>query len=70
MMRVDLTRMPPWAALCLGLLAGSLATSGCSDPPPADKKDDPALKASMQKSMEIYKSKTPAKKVNPPAKKS
>ncbi len=65
MMRVDVTRMPASAALRLGLLAGFLAAAGCSDPAPTDKRDDPALKASMQKSMEIYKSKTPAKKASP-----
>ena len=60
MMRVDVTRMPASAALRLGLLAGFLAVAGCSDPASGDKRDDPALKASMQKSMEIYKSKTQA----------
>jgi hypothetical protein len=58
MMRVDVTRMPASAALRLGLLAGLLAVAGCSKPASGDKRDDPALKASMQKRLEIYKSKT------------
>jgi hypothetical protein len=66
-MRVDASRMRAAAALRLGVLAGflSLAAAGCSEKPPADKSDDPALKASMEKSMEIYKSKTPARKGYP-----
>ena len=60
MMRVDVTRMPTSAALRLGLIAGFLVVAGCSDPAKGDKSDDPALKASMQKSMEIYKSKDAA----------
>ena len=67
MMRVDVTRMPASAALRLGLLAGFLVAAGCSGPASDDKSDNPALKASMQKSMEIYKSKTQAKKGNPAA---
>jgi hypothetical protein len=70
MMRIDVTRTPARAALRLGLLAGFLAVAGCSGPVSGDKRDDPALKASMQKSMEIYKSKSPAKKGNPGAEKS
>jgi len=66
MIRVDVTRMPASTALRLSLLAGFLAVAGCSDPARGDKSDDPALKSSMQKSMEIYKSKTPPKKVNHP----
>ena len=69
MMRFDVTRIPASAALRLGLLAGFLAAAGCSEPASGDKRDDPALKASMQKSMEIYKSKTQAKKEKPPASK-
>jgi hypothetical protein len=64
MMRVDMTRMPAAAALRLGLLAGFLAASGCSDSAPGDKRDDPALKEFMQESMEIYKTKSQAKKVS------
>jgi hypothetical protein len=60
MMRVDLIKMPALAALRLGLLAGLLAVAGCSGPTSTDKLDDPALKASMQKRLEIYKSKTQA----------
>jgi hypothetical protein len=65
MMRVDVTRMPASAALRLGLLAGFLAVAGCSDSASADKRDDPALKASMQKSLEIYKAKSQTKKGYP-----
>ena len=57
--------MPASTALRLGLLAGFLAVAGCSEPAPGDKGDDPALKASMQKSMELYKSKSQAKKGYP-----
>jgi hypothetical protein len=67
MMRIELAKMPARAALRLGLLAGFLVVAGCSEPASGDKRDDPALKASMQKSMEIYKSKTQAKKGNPAA---
>jgi hypothetical protein len=65
MMRVDLTKMPVSAALRLGLLAAFLSAAGCSEPASGNKSDSPALKASMQKSMEIYKSKTQAKKEHP-----
>jgi hypothetical protein len=58
MMRVDVTRIPASGALRLSLLAGLLAVVGCSGPVSNDKRDDPALKASMQKRLEIYKSKT------------
>jgi hypothetical protein len=57
MMRFDVTKMPVSAALCLGLLAAFLTTAGCSEPASGSKSDSPALKASMQKSVEIYKSK-------------
>jgi hypothetical protein len=65
MMRVAVPRILAPATLCLGLLAGFLVIAGCSDPARGDKGDDPALKASMQKSMELYKSKTPPKKGKP-----
>ncbi len=58
MMRVDVIRMQASAALRLGLLAGFLSATGCSDPTSGNKSDNPALKASMQKSIEIYKSKS------------
>jgi hypothetical protein len=60
MSRVEVTRMLVPTAFRSGLLAGFLALAGCSGPPPGDKKDDPALKASMEKSMELYKSKSQA----------
>jgi hypothetical protein len=65
MMRVNATRMPASSALRLGLLAGFLAAAGCSDTASGNKSDDPALKSSMQKSMDMYKSKTPPKKTTP-----
>ena len=58
MIRIDVTRMPASAALRLGLLGGFLAIAGCSDPVAGDKREDAALKTSMEKSLEIYKSKT------------
>jgi hypothetical protein len=68
MIRSNVTKMPARWALRLGLLAGFLAAAGCAEPVPTDKKDDPALKSSMKKSMEIYKSKTQALKGNPASK--
>ncbi len=65
MMRVHVTRITASSALRLGLIAGFLAAAGCSDTASGNKSDDPALKASMQKSMDIYKSKTQAKKGSP-----
>jgi hypothetical protein len=53
--------MPASAALRLGLLAGFLVVAGCSNSATGDKRNDPTLKASMQKSMEIYKAKVQAK---------
>ena len=60
------------AILGIAMLAGFLLLGGCSDSPTGatsssgDKSNDPALKASMQKSMEErFKSVTPVKKVNP-----
>ncbi len=65
MIRIHLTGTLSMAALRTGLLVAFLAAAGCAEPASGDKKDDPAAKASMQKSMEIYKSKTQAKKGNP-----
>jgi hypothetical protein len=67
MMRVELIGLYSSKALRLGLVAGLLSAAGCSGPTSEDKKDDPALKASMQKSMEIYKAKSQAKKQSRPA---
>jgi hypothetical protein len=66
MTRIDLTTRPGTPAIQLWVLAGLLAAAGCSDSAAIDKRDDPSLKGSMQKSMEIYKSKsqTPSKKVS------
>jgi hypothetical protein len=64
MLRVDVTGIPISAASALraGLLAWLLSAVGCSGPVSDNKTDNPAMKASMQKSMEIYKSKTASKK--------
>jgi uncharacterized protein YegP (UPF0339 family) len=61
-MRIDMTRTPQSRGLRLALCAFFLTAAGCSDKTLSDKRDDPALKASTQKSVEIYKSKTQAKK--------
>ena len=55
------TKMPALTTLRLGLLAGFLASAGCSESVAIDKSEDPALKASMEKSREIYKSKMQTK---------
>jgi hypothetical protein len=62
MIGFDVPRAAASTGLRLGLLAGFLAAAGCSDAAPTDKRDDPVLKASTQKSMEIYKSKSQAPK--------
>jgi hypothetical protein len=62
MVRDDVIGRHATAVMRLGVLAGFLAAAGCSDSAPGDKRDDPALKGSMQKSMEIYKSKSQSKK--------
>jgi hypothetical protein len=67
MMRFETFRLQALAPLRLALLAVFLPAAGCSGPVSEDKSGDPALKASMQKSMEIYKSKTQAKKGVRPA---
>lgn len=66
------TGKPAVAILGIAILAGLLPLGGCSDSTTGatsggsgDKSNDPALKASMEKSMERFKSVTPAKKVNP-----
>jgi hypothetical protein len=58
MMRFDLTKMPVSATLSLCLLAGLLTAAGCSETTTSDKRDDPALKAIMQKGTDLYKAKT------------
>ena len=62
----ELTRpeCPPRRPFAWGCSPDCLAVAGCSDPAPGNKSDDPALKASMEKSMEIYKSKTQASRGN------
>jgi hypothetical protein len=70
MMLFDKTGRPV-AILGIAMLAGLLSLGGCSDSTATgsatgsgDKRNDPALKAGMEKSMEIFKSKTPAIKGN------
>jgi hypothetical protein len=72
MMLFDQAGRPAVAVLGIAMLAGFLPLGGCSDSTTGatsssgDKSNDPALKASMQKSMEErFKSATPVKKVNP-----
>jgi hypothetical protein len=45
------------APLRLGLLAAFLAAAGCSDAPAQNRTEEPALKAVLKKSMDIYKAK-------------
>ena len=73
MMRIDVTRMPAsdgqaWLS-AWACSPGSSRAAGCSDSArrPTRSDDPKLLKASMQKSMEIYKSKSQAKKGNPAA---
>jgi hypothetical protein len=61
MKRIAMKGEPARAALRLGLVVGFLAAPGCADSSAGDKSEDPALKASMQKSLEIYKSKSQAR---------
>jgi hypothetical protein len=65
MMQIDITSILASTVVRLGALVGFLAVAGCGEPASTDKRDDPAAKASMQKSMEIYKSKTQSLKGNP-----
>ena len=67
MIRIDVATMPAAAVLRLSVLAGFLAAGGCAESVSNDKRDDPALKASLKKTMEIYKAKTQAIKGNPVA---
>jgi hypothetical protein len=62
MLGFDVGRKIAAAAIGLGLSVGFLMVVGCSEPTTADKGNDPALKASMKESMQIYKSKTPPRK--------
>ncbi len=57
-MRIQVRRIWISAALSLGFVVASFITAGCSETASGNKTDDPALKAAMQKSTEIYKSKT------------
>jgi hypothetical protein len=62
---IAMTKRTASAALRLGVLAGLVAVAGCSEPAPTDKRDDPALKSSTEKSLAIYKSKSASTKINP-----
>jgi hypothetical protein len=73
MMLYDKTRRPALALLGIAMLAGFLLIAGCSDSTTGsaygsgDKKNDPALKASSQEKLEVYKSKGRAIKGSPVA---
>jgi hypothetical protein len=67
MLRIDSLKLRAAVALGTGLFVGFLAAVGCSEATPTDKREDPALKASMEKSMELYKSKMAPKKGYPGA---
>ena len=58
MTRIDVTRVTASAAFRLSLIIGFLAAAGCGDSPSSARTDDPALKATLQKHVDIYKSKT------------
>jgi hypothetical protein len=72
-MMFDKSVRPAVKVLAIAVLAGLLPLGGCSEsatsstsPTTGDKRDDPALKASMQRSIEErFKSATPVKKINP-----
>ena len=64
-MRVDVIRIPASTALRLGLLATFLSAAGCSSSTGGNKSDAPSAKASLQKSMEMYKAKSQPKKASP-----
>jgi hypothetical protein len=67
MMRADVTKLPVLAALRLSVLAAFLTAAGCSETASGNKSDDPALKASTKKSMELYRAKTQQLKKSNPA---
>jgi hypothetical protein len=46
-------------AVGMGLLSSMLIVSGCSETTSGNKSENATLKASMEKSLEIYKAKTP-----------
>jgi hypothetical protein len=71
MMLFDKTGRPAMMVLGTAVLAGLLPLAGCSESTTGstthtsgDKRDDPALKASMQKSKDIFKPQTEAPKAN------
>jgi hypothetical protein len=74
MMLLDKTGRPAAAVLRTALLAGLLPLCGCTESTTdsahgsGDKRDDPALKASMERSKEIFKPQTGARTGNPTAK--
>jgi hypothetical protein len=73
MMLFDKMRRYALSLSGIAMLAGLLALGGCSDSTTGstsgtgDKRDDPALKASSQEKLEVYKSKGRAIKGNPVA---
>jgi hypothetical protein len=63
MMLFDKTRRPAVAVLGIAMMVGLFSIGGCSDPTKSssgsgDKRDDPALKASMKGAMEMLKAKS------------
>jgi len=62
MKRIDVTRVTAPAILRVGLVIGYLAGAGCTDSPSSNRTDNPALKASLEKHVEIYKAKTQGSK--------
>lgn len=63
-MQFNTITRPAAALLGIAVLAGLLSLGGCSDPTKSattgsgDKRDDPALKASMKGQMEMFKAKS------------
>jgi hypothetical protein len=74
MMLLHKTGKPAVAVLRTAVLAGLLPLGGCTDSTTGsthgsgDKRNDPALKASMENSKEIFKPQTGAPRANPTAK--
>jgi hypothetical protein len=74
-MLLNKTGRPVMAALGTAVLAGLLPLGGCTDSTPGstaqgsgDKRNDPALKSSMEKSKDIFKPQTGAPNGKPGAK--
>jgi hypothetical protein len=68
MMRIDVIRKSATVALHAGVLVWFLFAAGCSEPKSVNKNDDPALKAHMEKSGEMYKAKMQEMRTKSPKK--